>query len=61
VQAVAVDDLLNSNIMAQIDADLINDAESISQQDLIDGMLNNMAQDGVIRIPVKKQETGFLS
>lgn len=24
-------------------------------------MLNNMAQDGVIRIPIKKQETGFLS
>ena len=24
-------------------------------------MLNNMAQDGVIRIPIRKEETGFLS
>jgi len=24
-------------------------------------MLNNMAQDGVIRIPLKKEQTGFLS
>ena len=27
---------------------------------MIDGMLN-MAQDGVIRIPIRKEETGFLS
>ena len=57
VNAIGVDELINSNIMAQVDADLAD----ISQQDIIDGMLNNMAQDGVIRIPIKKQETGFLS
>ena len=32
----------------------------ISNQDLVDGMLT-MAQDGMIRIPIKKEETGFLS
>lgn len=53
-QAVAIDELLNSNILAQVDADLSNDALSFTQQELIDGMINNMAQDGVIRIPIKK-------
>ena len=33
----------------------------ISNQDLIDGMITNMAQDGVIRIPIQKQESGFLT
>ena len=33
----------------------------LSVQDLVDGMLNNMAQDGVIRIPLKKERTDFLS
>ena len=58
VQGIAIDDLLSTNMMAQVDADLL---EIGSQAELIDGIITNMAQDGVIRIPIKKQETGFLS
>ena len=49
VEAVAFDNF------AQVDA-----FSGLSNQDLVDGMLA-MAQDGVIRIPIKKEETGFLS
>ena len=39
----------------------LNAMNGLSMDDLVDGMLNNMAQDGVIRIPLKKERTDFLS
>jgi len=52
VQAVS---LLEQNL-SQVDAEV-----GLSTKEMVDGMLENMAQDGVIRIPIKKQETGFFS
>lgn len=33
---------------------------SLGQEDIFQGLMN-MAQSGVIRIPIKKEETGYLS
>ena len=41
---------------AQLDA-----MAGLTVEDLVEGMVNNMAQDGVIRIPLKKERTDFLS
>jgi hypothetical protein len=55
VNALSVEDMLSTSF-AQLSAQ-----EGLSTQDLVDGMIQNMAQDGVIRIPLKKERTGFMS
>ena len=67
-EAVAIDDLLatsyQSHSLAQVGADhpiLGCDEVANSESDLVDSMLTNMAQDGVIRIPLKKEQTNFFS
>lgn len=60
VSAVAIDDLLTSSSginLAQVSSE---HTPAFSQEELMEGMLG-MAQNGVIRIPIKKEETGFLS
>ena len=50
VSALSMEDIISNSMshsLSQVDS-------QISQQDMIDGMLNNMAQDGVIRIPLVK-------
>ena len=54
-QAISIEDMLATSF-AQLDAQ-----QGLTTQDLVDGMIENMAQDGVIRIPLKKEPTGFLS
>ena len=57
VQALCIEDMLSNSFtygLSQVDSQIS------SQQELIDGMLA-AAQDGVIRIPIQKQETGYLS
>ena len=56
VSALSMEDVMSNSMshsLSQVDS-------QISQQDLVDGMLN-MAQDGVIRIPLVKKETNYLS
>ena len=57
VHAMAIDELLASSYSANTFAQV---GSQLSSQLLIDGMLE-AATDGLIRIPIKKQETGFMS